>query len=197
MPKAGCGLDLLEWHQVERLVKETCAQPSFTITVYDENKTDQLQQQDEPPVHPALGKTQHQDEVLCNLIQWIQWGIVSAPQELQGLPRLAWQVNNQFKSLQFLSGISCQKFETRDIELVLQQTIPRSRTHQLSSACHSSSTAEHLGVFETSEKVKQRFHWPGLQEDTKLFTVCQLLSGMSEKLATTQEIPSFIGGMAS
>ena len=26
MPKAGCGLDRLGWHKVERLVKEICAQ---------------------------------------------------------------------------------------------------------------------------------------------------------------------------
>ena len=42
-------------------------------------------------------------------------------------------------------------------------------THEILSARHSSSTAGHLGVAKTSEKIKQRFYWPGLQEDTKLF----------------------------
>ena len=49
MPKAGCGLDRLEWHKVERLIKEICAQSSLTITVYDQSKDEQSQKQDEVP----------------------------------------------------------------------------------------------------------------------------------------------------
>ena len=91
------------------------------------------------------------------------------PRELQGLPWLAWQLNNQFKSLQLLNGILCVMFGTGDNEVVLQQIVPPAMTHKLLSACHSSSTAGHLGVAKTSEKIKQKFYWPGLQEDTKLF----------------------------
>ena len=42
-PKAGCGLDWLEWHGTEHLIKEICAQSNLTITVYDQNKDEQLQ----------------------------------------------------------------------------------------------------------------------------------------------------------
>ena len=90
-------------------------------------------------------------------------------QELQGLPRLAWQLNNQLKSLQLLDGILCRKFETAHNQVVLQQIVPPSMTQEILSACHSSPTAGHLGVAKTSEKLKERFYWPGLQEDTKLF----------------------------
>ena len=38
MPKAGCGLDRLEWYKVERLIREICAQSNLTITVYDQRK---------------------------------------------------------------------------------------------------------------------------------------------------------------
>ena len=38
MQKAGCGLDWLEWHKVERLIKEICAQSILSITVYDQSK---------------------------------------------------------------------------------------------------------------------------------------------------------------
>ena len=53
--------------------------------------------------------------------------------------------------------------------MVLQQIAPPSRTHEIAPACHSSSTAGHLGVAKTSQEIKQRFHWSGRQEDTKLF----------------------------
>ena len=91
--------------------------------------------------------------------------------ELQGLPRLARQLNNQLKTVDLLDGILCRKFETADNQVVLQQIVPPSMTQEILSACHSSPTAGHLGVAKTSEKKKQRFYWPGLQKDTKLFVI--------------------------
>ena len=41
MPKNGCGFDLLEWHKVERLIKEYCALSILTITVNDPSKEEQ------------------------------------------------------------------------------------------------------------------------------------------------------------
>ena len=54
--------------------------------------------------------------------------------------------------------------------MVLQKRIPAPMPHRILSACHSSSTAGHLRVPKTTEKIKQSFDWPGLQKDTKLFT---------------------------
>ena len=85
----------------------------------------------------ALGQTQRQDEALSKLIEWIERGKVAPPQKLLGLPRLAWQVNNQFKSLQLLDGFLCRKFGTGDKEVVLQQIVSLSMTQEMFSACHS------------------------------------------------------------
>ena len=89
------------------------------------------------------------------------------------------------ESLQLPAGILCQKFGTANNEVVLQQIVPPIKTHEILSACHSSPTAGHLGVAKTSEKTKQRFYWPGLQEDTKLFVSrcpeCQKRSGPPKK----------------
>ena len=141
MPKAGCGLDRLEWHKVERLVREICAQSSLTITVYDESKDEQSPKQNEIPVRSALSQAQRQDEALSKLMQWIEKGKVPTSQELQGLPRLAWQLNNQLKSLQIIDGFLCRKFETADNRMILQQIVPPSMTQEILSACHSSPTA--------------------------------------------------------
>ena len=105
MPKASCGLDRLEWYKIERLIKEISAQSNLEITVYDRNKTEQSQNEDETPVRSALGQAQRQDEALSKLIQWIEKGKLPTPQDLQRLPRLAWQLNKQFKSLQLLDEI--------------------------------------------------------------------------------------------
>ena len=68
MPKAGCGVHQLEWHKVEGLIKESCAQSILTITVYQQNNSEQSQKQDERPVHSALRKPQPQDEALSKRI---------------------------------------------------------------------------------------------------------------------------------
>ena len=94
LSKAGCGLNRLEWFKVERLINEICAQSNLTITVYNHSKEEQSQKQDETPVRSALGQAQRQDEALSNFIEWIEKGKVPTSQEVQGLPRLAWQLNN-------------------------------------------------------------------------------------------------------
>ena len=86
MPKAGCGLDRLEWHKVERLIKEICAQSYLTISVYDQNRDEQSQKPTETLVRSALGEAQGQDEALSKLIECIEKGKVPTSQELQGLP---------------------------------------------------------------------------------------------------------------
>ena len=54
MPKAGCGLDRLEWYKV----KEICAQSDLTIAVYVQNRVEQSQKLTETPVRSALGQAQ-------------------------------------------------------------------------------------------------------------------------------------------
>ena len=133
----------------------------------------------------AIRQAQRKDEALSKIFEWIERGKVPTPQELRGLPRLAWQLNNQLKKLQLLDGILCRKFETADNEVLLQQIVPPSMTQEIFSACHPSSTAGHLGVTKTPEKIQQRFYWPGLQDDTKLFVSrcpeCQKSSGPPKK----------------
>ena len=107
IPKAGWGLDLLEWHKVERLVKEVCAQSILTITVCEQSKDEQSQKQVETSVRSALGQAQRQDEALSKLFEWIERGKKLTSKELQGLPRFASQLSNQLKSLQLLDGNLC------------------------------------------------------------------------------------------
>ena len=101
-PKAGRRLDQLQWQKVERLIKEICAQSHLTITVYDQSKREQSQKQDETPVRSAMGQAQRQHEALSQLNEWIKKRKLPWSKEVQGLPRLAWQLNNQLKSLQIL-----------------------------------------------------------------------------------------------
>ena len=87
MPKASCGLDRLESHKMERLIKEIYGQSSLAITLRDQNKTEHSQKQTEALVRSALDQLQRQDEALSKLIEWVESGKVPTSQDLQGLPR--------------------------------------------------------------------------------------------------------------
>ena len=194
IPKTGCGLERLEWHKVERLIRDICAQSTLTSRVFDQNKDEQSQKQDETPVRSALGQAQRQDEALSKLIQRIKKGKDPTPQELKGLPMLAWQLNNQFKSLQLLDGVLCRKFETEDNEVVLLQKVSPSMTHEISSACHSSSTAGHLGVVKNLRENERKILPARTARRHKI--VCQPVPGMSETFGPAEKVSSFFGRMA-
>ena len=44
-------------------------------------------------------------------------------------------------------------------------------TQEILPTFPSSSTAGNSGVAKTSAKMRERFYWPGLQEETKLFDI--------------------------
>nr|XP_021325913.1 uncharacterized protein LOC110438340 [Danio rerio] len=49
--------------------------------------------------------------------------------------------------------------------------VPRSKTEAILELAHSHPMAGHLGVANTVQRIRDRFHWPGLEADVKRF--CQ------------------------
>ena len=88
--------------------------------------------------------------------------------DLQGLPRLAWQVYNQLSSLYIQDGILCREFEPTNGRLAyLQQIVPPSLVTEKSTSLHNSLTAGHLEAYKTLEKFRQRYYWPDFKTDVK------------------------------
>ena len=104
-----------------------------------------------------------------NLLQWVIRGTPPSTHELQGLPRATWQLVNEFRSLKTINDVLCREFTHKGRPSYFQQLIPASLVPQVLNSIHSSSTGGHLGIFKTVEKVRERFYWPGFQEDVKLF----------------------------
>ena len=76
IPKAGCGLDRLNWYKVERFIKEICAQSNLTNTIYGQKRGEPSQKPTATPVRSALGQAKRQDEALSKLVEWIEKGKV-------------------------------------------------------------------------------------------------------------------------
>ena len=118
----------------------------------------------------ALQIAQRNDEALNLVYQWVNSGNPPSTTELQGCPRIAWQLANQMKSLEIKDGVLCRRFDLpKTGDHFFQQIIPENMVHELLSSIHSSSTGGHLVVFKTTEKVRQRFYWPNFKDDMKTF----------------------------
>ena len=82
------------------------------------------------------------EESLKHVRRWVRQKIIPTQKELQGLPRLGWQLYNQLGSLYIQDGILCRKFEPMDSRLpYLEQIVPPSLVTELITSLHNSVTA--------------------------------------------------------
>ena len=67
----------------------------------------------------------------------------------------------------FLQGqvLCCKVQETDTTERCTQIVIPKSLIQGVLKQLHNQ--AGHLGIFKTTEKVKERFYWPGYEQDIR------------------------------
>ena len=129
MPCIGTGLDQLDWDKVELLIQETFRTSPVQVVVYI-LPTPETKQGDNPVDNEPTSKfaqAQEADESLKHVRRWVRQKVIPTPNDLQGLPRLAWQMYNQLSSLYLQDGILCRKFEPTNGRLAyLQQIVPPS-----------------------------------------------------------------------
>ena len=172
MPCIGSDLDQLEWTIVRKIIQETFQTSSIVITVYTQEPelpTPDVTKPTSTHDNPMIA-AQKADDSLKHVRTWVEKHRVPRNNDLQGLPRLGWQMYNQFHSLYIHEDVLCRKFEPVDGTLpYLQQIVPPALVQDVIGSLHSSSTAGHLGTYKTIEKIRQRFYWPGFKEDVRLF----------------------------
>ena len=114
-----------------------------------------------PSITKNIRNAQDGDESLKSVKNWVRQSRVPRNNDLQGSPRLAWQLYNQFSSLCISDGVLCRKFDPTDGGVsFLQQIVPQSLVEELLESIHSSSTGGHLGVAKVTEKIGKDFIGP-------------------------------------
>ena len=159
MPCIGTGLDQLDWDKVKLLIQETFRTSPVQVAVYI--LPDPATKHGDSPVEnetsSKFAQAQEADESLKHVLHWIRQNLFPTQKDLQGLPRLAWQMYNQLSSLYIQNGILCRKFEPTNGRLAyLQQIVPPSLVTEIITSLHNSLTAGHLGAYKTLEKIRQR-----------------------------------------
>ena len=185
MPRVGCGLDQLDWQKVRDMIQDVFHSSTVQVTVLTLPAAPEPHDAEVRLIHetPASAKktdvdefssalqiAQRNDEALNLVNQWVTSANPPSTKEFHDCPRVAWQLANQFKSLEIKDGILCRRFELpKTGDHFFQQFIPQNMVHELLSSIHSSPTGGHLGVFKTAEKIRQRFYWPNFKDNNKAF----------------------------
>ena len=149
MPCIGTGLDQLDWDKVKLLIQETFRTSPVKVVVYilPDSETQQRGSPVEDEPISKFAQAKEADESLKHVRHWVRQKIIPTQNDLQGLPRLAWQMYNQLGSLYLQDGIRCRKFEPTNGRLAyLQQIVPPSLVTEVSTSLHNSLTPGHLGA---------------------------------------------------
>ena len=188
LPCIGTGLDQLDWDKSKLLIHETFRTSPVQVVVYilpdPEIYHRDISVEDEPT--SKFAQAQEADESLKHVRRCVWQKIFPTQNDLQGLPRLAWQMYNQLGSLYIQDSILCRIFEPTDGRLAyLQQIVPPSQVTEVITSLHNSVTAGLLNAYKTFEKIRQRSYWPGFKtvvnRHIRRCDKCQKRSGPPEK----------------
>ena len=154
----------------------------------------QPQQQNSSPsgTHKQTGaksdmqQAQKDDQSLSTVLSWVKNGKQRRRSVLQGQSRDIWALWNNFDSLKVVNDILCRSLEDSSTsQSHLQQVVPTTLRPKILESIHSSTTAAHLDVTKTIEKLRTRFFWPGHKEDVSVFfsgyLVCQQRNNPKQK----------------
>ena len=125
MPCIGSGLEKLEWNVVRQLIQDTFRISPVAIIVYLKEELGSAPSPQATAAANPLVKAQQADESLRHVREWLRKGYTPRDNDLQGLPRLGWQMYNQLASLYLHEDVLRRKFEPLDgSEPYHQQIIP-------------------------------------------------------------------------
>ncbi|XP_065927594.1 uncharacterized protein [Magallana gigas] len=98
--------------------------------------------------------------------QWVENGRRPAFSDVTQYGYVVKSLWNQFERLSIQNGFLVRRWillpSNRDTFQVL---IPDSERRNVPKMCHDNKTSGHLGVTKTLARIRQRYYWPGLQQD--------------------------------
>ena len=114
MPSIGSGLDKLEGNVVRQPIQDTFKTSPVAIIVYLKEKLGSALSPQATAAANPLVKAQQADEGLRHAREWIRKGYTPRHNELQGLPRLGWQMYNQLANFYLHEDVLYRKLEPLD-----------------------------------------------------------------------------------
>ena len=186
IPHLSCGLDKLDWTEVQKMIHETFKESKLELTVFTLKTPLKRTTSGDQNTAVDLQKAQSTDTGIHQVLTLVRKQSRPPRSHLQGLPRDVWKMWNLFDELTIRHGILCRKHENlKTDQMIFQQVVPPPLVQNILHSLHSDHTSAHLGVTKTLEKVRSHFYWPGYKLDVEVFVasclVCQKRNSATKK----------------
>ncbi|CAC5379821.1 unnamed protein product [Mytilus coruscus] len=118
----------------------------------------------------TLNELQSNDSDLKRVKRWLTEGQRPQYNEVSSKGYFLRSLWNQFGCLEVHGDVVVRRHDDRERNIVkLQAVIPMSERKQILEYCHDTEYAGHLGTHNTLDKIRQSFHWPGLQSEVRAY----------------------------
>lgn len=152
------GLSRLPWAEQEMVHPEVGSDVAWVQSVSVD-----------PLSNESIQVAQSQDEVLSQVVKWLEVGVRPPRRDVEGGGRKLLSYWSQWNRLLVGGGLVFRRWEDEETgqETHQQLCLPESLVPKVLYALHDAPSAGHLGVTKTIERVRKRFFWHGLREDVE------------------------------
>lgn len=125
-------------------------------------------------------RSQEEDADISVIMKWLQEGPRPSRQTVSGYGTVVHSLWAQWDRLILsTSGVLYRRWTEEGRVVKYQLVTPKSFREEIMKALHDSVTGGHLGRFKTTEKIRERFYWPGWQTDVELW--CRQCAGCAAR----------------
>lgn len=141
----------------------------------------------------TLLEIQEQDKDISVVKSWLENNKRPVFEDIRSKGYFLRSLWSQWNRLTLRNGIVCRCWTVLETnEELLQQVIPLFERRNILRHCHDDRTSGHLGVHKTLARVRQRYYWPGLQQDVRQYVTgcdtCTMRKSPNKKKVSPMEI---------
>ena len=141
-----------------------------TAVGYSQNiQSKNINESNKVSVITEIQEAQNADTNISKVREWLEKGERPSWEEVCGsyFMRSLW---SQFNRLCIENELVCRTWEIGSTNITYcQAVVPLCERRKILEYCHDVRTSGHLGVTKTLGKIRQRFYWPGQQDDVRRY----------------------------
>ena len=136
----------------------------------------------------SLKDIQEKDAEISLVRSWVESGKKPDYKEISSSSYFVKSLWSQWSRLQIKNDLLVRHWEVLGTEIVYWQAmVPLGHRRAILKYAHDIKASGHLGINKTMSKIRQRYYWPGLQNDIKSYIAgCEKCSKRKDPIRTKQ-----------
>ncbi|CAC5369227.1 unnamed protein product [Mytilus coruscus] len=155
--------------QVDGMLKNGLITPSMSPCPQEDEKIIELVRtitSSEEPSDTSFVEKQKQDDDFKMVWDWVE---LKMKPDFRKIGAESMTVKTLWALFVIHNDILCR--QKKEPKTVLQAVVPKSERRNVLTQYHDNRTSAHLGVRKTLAKIRDRYHWPGIQTDVKQYII--------------------------